>query len=109
MIDDYSKLKDELKSLYPEDYETKDYDSLFTGASGGIESAEKLIREKKGGNLLQRLKGCSPGNSDWKTFEDVCLDLVKLTFENNEFASTFILISIAYEEAIYEMVGKINK
>ena len=66
MKDDLSKLREELKSLSPLDYEAKNYASLED-----IE-LQKLIREKKVDNLLDQLKEAEV-NSDWRKFQEFCL------------------------------------
>lgn len=73
------KLRQELRELYPSTYYTQNYDIL------DIEQVKRLIRQKKGENIIARLKGCKPGRDGWKEFQDICLDLIKLTLENEEF------------------------
>lgn len=74
------ELQKELKSIAPEDYQAKNYSSVTD-----IVQIKKLIREICGNDLKKRLNSCSPGQKDWKNFQDICLDLVKLTLEQNEF------------------------
>lgn len=80
MKDDLRELRQELRDLYSSDYEVKNFDSLTD-----LNQIQRLIRKRSGENLVKRLESCKPGSEEWKKFQDICLELVKLTLEKNEF------------------------
>lgn len=91
MDTEFQKLKQELRKLYPATYDTENYDIL------DIEQVKKLIRQKEGERIITRLKKCKPGMNGWKEFQDICLDLVKLTLENEEFYNANALPEVRSE------------
>ena len=80
MNDKINELKNRLKLLKPDDYVSKNYDSLVN-----IDQIEQIIRQIEGENLKKLLKQCRPGTKEWKKFQDFCFSLVQLTLEKNEF------------------------
>jgi hypothetical protein len=80
MKDNFQELHQELRGLYPLEYETKNYNSLTS-----IGQIQKLIRKARGEELKRRLEECETGIENWKKFQDICFDLVNLTLEKNEF------------------------
>jgi len=79
MKDNLWELRQELRDLYPSEYEVKNFDLL------DVNQIQGLIRKRRGENLKKKLESCKPGIENWKNFQNICFDLIKLTLEDNEF------------------------
>lgn len=105
-MENFEELKNELKALYPGDYETKHYDELFNGelleSSSNYLRIQKLIRSGRAAKLLNDLNLCDDNPADWKKFQDFCFDLVKTTIEKNEFTKVPTLSEL---RTIYDVPG----
>ena len=80
MSDSLQENLNELQKLAPAEYIARSYATLANN-----DQVLKLIREVKGNGLKSRLKACMPGAGQWKEFEVICFELVKLTLEESEF------------------------